>query len=65
MARKKRGPGRPRKKRGPGRPPIKRPGKRGRKPLFTDDQKRALDRMIRRAVAEGLRRMARAAAKVR
>ena len=59
-----RGPGRPKKTRGPGRPPVKKPGKRGRKPLFTPEQKRAIDRTVKKAVSNALRQMARAAAKM-
>lgn len=41
----------PRKK----RKTIKAKGKRGRKAIFTDEQKRLLDRMIRGALKEQLR----------
>lgn len=34
--------------------------KRGRKPIFTDEQKRVLDRMIREALREQLRGVVRA-----
>jgi len=33
-------------------------GKRGRKPIFTDEQKRVLDRLIRNALKDQLRGLA-------